>query len=130
MTANGPLRVGDRLVGCVVDVAAAEFLWKTARAVVERRQVEGLAVDPAIVEAVQGLRATVAARYAGLSAGGHGSRTSEDMKAPLSTSDLAGLLGVSPRHTRRLASVAGVRPLATNLWPADAAGRIEETRTA
>ncbi|TQS09428.1 hypothetical protein FLW53_28485 [Microbispora sp. SCL1-1] len=68
-----------------------------------------------------------------LSANGRPSRTFADIGASsdrelLTTEQLAVRLGVSERHARRLASLAGIRPAARNAWHRDDVAHLADLR--
>ena len=127
---NGPLRVGGRLVGCVVDAGAADSLWRICAAELRRRETQKLAVAPHLRDAVDGLRQTVLehSQPEFVSATGPVSRTRTDTPPRWSTNDLAERLRCDPRTVRRWAKAAGLVPLARGVWPAQAADVIEESR--
>lgn len=96
-------------------------LWLALRAQIDRQRADGGQVRPEIAAALDALRA---AGLAYLSANGRPSRTFADIGASsdrelLTTEQLAVRLGVSERHARRLASLAGIRPAARNAWHRD-----------
>lgn len=99
-------------------------LWLALRAQLARHRADGGQVRPEVAAALDALRA------AGLehltSPNGHPERTSADIEALstrdlVTTEELAGRLGVTGRHIRRLAAQQGVTAAARGLWhPEDA----------
>ncbi|MFF3452881.1 hypothetical protein ACFYXH_00885 [Streptomyces sp. NPDC002730] len=97
-------------------------LWLALRAQLARHRADGGQVRPEVAAALDALRA------AGLehltSASGHAERTPADIGAPstralVTTEELAGRLGVTGRHLRRLAAQHGVTAAARGLWHPD-----------
>lgn len=83
-----------------------------------RQRTNGGRVRPEVEAALYALRA---AGLAHMAASGHAQRTSADAAARsrpelVTTEQLAVALGVSARHARRLAQLAGITPAARNTW--------------
>jgi hypothetical protein len=105
-------------------------LWLALRAQLARHRADGGLVRPEVAAALDALRA---ASLAHLSANGHPERTSADIEAPsdrgrlVTTEALAGRLGVTGRHVRRLAAAEGITPAARGLWQPDDAQHLVTT---
>lgn len=108
-------------------------LWRILRAHVDRHRADGGLVRPEVVAALDALRASGLAH---MSANGHPARTSTDIEAPsthdrlVTTEELAGHLGVTGRHVRRLAALEGITPAARGLWRTDDADHLASLRKA
>ncbi|WP_338907075.1 hypothetical protein [Streptomyces nigra] len=106
-------------------------LWHVLRAHVDRHRTEGGAVRPDVAAALDALRA---AALAHMSANGHDARTPADIAAQsapdrlVTTEALAGRLGVTGRHVRRLAVAEGITPAARGLWEPDDADYLASLR--
>ncbi|MFI8106283.1 hypothetical protein [Streptomyces sp. NPDC086023] len=108
-------------------------LWLALRAQLNRHRADGGAVRADVAAALDALRA------AGLnhlvSTSGHDERTSADIPAPLergliTTEELAGRLGVTGRHARRLAAAEGITSAGRGLWHPDDVEHLARRREA
>lgn len=118
--------------GVFLPAAVCYPLWNVLRQHLAPRLREGGHLRPGVAEAVEALRA---AALADVSANGPDLRTLTDISAesargPVTTAALAGRLGVTDRHVRRLAAAEGITPLARGVWRADDAAHLERTRSA
>lgn len=107
-------------------------LWNLLRKELARHRGDGGRVRPEIADALIALRS---AALAHVSADGPDQRTLTDIDAesargPITTADLAGRLGVTDRHARRLAEAEGITPLARGLWRREDADHLAATRSA
>lgn len=97
-------------------------LWRVLRAHVDRHRANGGIVRPEVATALDTLRL---AGLTHMSATGHPARTSPDIEPPsapdrlVTTEELAGRLGVTGRHVRRLAASEGIAPVARGRWLPD-----------
>ncbi|WP_153531940.1 hypothetical protein [Actinomadura macrotermitis] len=99
-------------------------LWPVLRAELARLlQDDGGRVRPEVAEAMEALRA---AALAHASANGRPGRTCADIPSGwgrdpglVTSGELAGRLGVSERHARRLAAAAGITSAGRGLWLAE-----------
>ncbi|MUN38988.1 hypothetical protein [Actinomadura litoris] len=120
--------------GVFLPASVCEPLWRVLRAELARHRADGGRVRPDVAAALVALRA---AGLAYVSANGLTARTSSDIGASspsdaalVTTGGLAGRLGVSERHARRLARQAGIAPAGRGLWLAeDAAALVAARRT-
>ncbi|GAB3995317.1 hypothetical protein GCM10029992_12250 [Glycomyces albus] len=115
--------------GVFLPASVCHPLWLAVRAQLDRNRADGGRVRPEVAAALDVLRA---AALAHLSAPGPAPRTAPDIEAGSSrdlvaTDQLAGRLGVTPRHARRLADAAGITPAARGLWHADDAAHLIES---
>lgn len=100
-------------------------LWLALRAQLARHRAEGGRVRPEVAAALDALRAAGLSHLTDMSANGHGERTPTDIAASsahdrlVTTEELAGRLGVTGRHARRLAAAEGITPAARGLWRPD-----------
>lgn len=104
-------------------------LWLALRAHIAARRADGAQIRTDIAEALDAMRA---AALDHMSATGHPERTSEDIGASstrglVTTEALAGRLGVSARHVRRLAAHHGIAAAARGLWHPDDADHLART---
>jgi hypothetical protein len=119
--------------GVFLPASVCHPLWLAVRAQLDRHRSDGGRVRPEVAAALDVLRA---AALDHLSASGPVPRTSPDIESGSSrdlvtTDRVAGRLGVTPRHVRRLAAAAGIAPAARGLWhPDDAAHLAENYRKA
>lgn len=118
--------------GVYLPPAACYPLWNLLRQELARHRANGGRVRPEIADALTALRA---AALAHVSANGPDVRTFTDIDAessrgPITTADLAGRLGVTDRHVRRLAEAEGIEPLARGLWRREDADHLTATRSA
>lgn len=93
-------------------------LWLALHTQIRQRTQDGGRIRPEVEAALYALRA---AGLAHMAASGHAQRTSADTAARsraelVTTEQLAVALGVSARHARRLAQLAGITPAARNTW--------------
>lgn len=107
-------------------------LWLALRQQLDRHRADGGRVRPEVADAMAALRA---AALAHVSANGPELRTLTDIDAesargPITTADLAGRLGVTDRHARRIAKAEGIEPLARGLWRREDADHLTATRSA
>ncbi|MGW1363509.1 hypothetical protein ACWCQP_39595 [Streptomyces chartreusis] len=108
-------------------------IWRVLRAHVDRHRADGGAVRPEFAAALDVLRY---AALAHMSANGHDARTPADIPAQsasprlVTTEALAGRLGVTGRHVRRLAVAEGITPAARGLWEPDDADYLASLRKA
>lgn len=120
--------------GVYLPAHACYPLWRAIRAQMDRHRADGGRVPPGVADAVNALRAAGLAHIA-TSASGPDLRTFTDIDAesergPVTTADLAGRLGVTDRHVRRLAAAEGIEPLARGLWRREDADHLATTRSA
>lgn len=116
--------------GVYLPAHACYPLWLAIRRDLDRQRADGGHLRPDVVDAVNAIRA---AAMSHVSATGPDLRTFVDIDAesdrgPITTADLAGRLGVSDRHVRRLAAAEGIEPLARGLWRREDADHIARTR--
>lgn len=107
-------------------------LWLALSAHLAGRRVDGGQIRPEIVATLDALRAASLAHLTRPTANGHPERTSADIGARstrglVTTEELSGRLGVTGRHTRRLASAEGIQPAARGLWHPDDAEHLART---
>ncbi|MFE9481461.1 hypothetical protein ACFYNM_22995 [Streptomyces spororaveus] len=106
-------------------------LWLALRAQVNRHRADGGRVRPDVAAALDALRAAGLNHL--MSTSGHHERTPADIPAPserglITTEELAGRLGVTGRHVRRLAAAEGVSSAGRGLWHPDDAQHLARTR--
>lgn len=116
--------------GAYLPPDACHLLWPFIRRELDRHRADGGQVRPALVDAVNAIRGGAMFH---MSATGPEQRTFADINAesdrgPITTADLAGRLGVTDRHVRRLAAAEGIEPLARGLWRREDADHIARTR--
>jgi AraC-like DNA-binding protein len=114
--------------GVYLPASACYPLWVVIRRELDRQRAgaEGGRLRPEVADAVNALRS---AALAHVSANGPELRTLTDIDAesgrgPITTADLAGRLGVSERHVRRLAAAEGITSLARGVWRRDDADHL------
>lgn len=118
--------------GVYLPASACYPLWRAIRRELDRHRADGGRVPPDVADAVNALRAA-GLTHISASANGPDLRTLTDIDAesargPITTADLAGRLGVTDRHVRRLAAAEGIKPLARGLWRREDADHIARTR--
>ncbi|WP_405492988.1 hypothetical protein [Streptomyces sp. NBC_00096] len=108
-------------------------LWLVLGGHIAARRAEGGQVRPEIAAALVALRAAGLAHLTRPTGNGHAERTSADIEASstrglVTTEELSGRLGVTGRHTRRLAAAEGIQPAARGLWHPDDAEHLARAR--
>ncbi|MFE2020138.1 hypothetical protein ACFW9O_19095 [Streptomyces sp. NPDC059499] len=108
-------------------------LWLALRAHLARHRTDGGQVRPEVVAALDALRAAGLDYLTTSSPNGLSERTPADIGALSSrglvtTEELAGRLGVTGRHVRRLAAQHGVTAAARGLWHHDDAEHLTRQR--
>ncbi|WP_405359798.1 hypothetical protein OG535_13285 [Kitasatospora sp. NBC_00085] len=122
--------------GVFLPAGVCHPLWLAVRAQTDRHRANGGQVRPEVAAALNALRAASLAHLAGTSVTGPDERTSPDTDASstrglVTTEELAGRLGVTGRHLRRLAAAQSITSAARGLWhPDDAAHLIRTYRKA
>lgn len=121
--------------GAYLPPAACYRLWPVLRRELDRHRSSGGTVPPEVTDAMNALRGGYLAYASTTSANGPDQRTSADIDAqsdrdaPVTTAALAGRLGVTDRHVRRLAAAEGIEPLARGLWRREDADHLASTRS-
>lgn len=115
--------------GVFLPASVCHPLWLAIRAQLARHRANGGRIRPEVAAALDALRA---ASLAHLSAPGPIPRTPADIESGstrelVTTDQLAGRLEVTPRHARRLAAAAGIKPAARGLWHRDDAAHLAGT---
>lgn len=118
--------------GVFLPAAACYPLWLALRQQLDRRRADGGQLRPEVADALNKLRS---AALAHVSANGLEQRTLTDIDAesargPVTTAALAGRLGVTDRHARRIAAAEGIEPLARGLWRREDADHLTTARSA
>ncbi|MFC7382850.1 hypothetical protein [Sphaerisporangium rhizosphaerae] len=102
----------------VVPPALAEPIWRTLRAALARHRADGGHLAPGLAELLDELRAAALAHTLA-QASGHRPLIPADIGSScdqVHTDRLAGLLGVTPRHARRVARAAGYHQPRRGWW--------------
>lgn len=111
-----------------VPASCAYPLWLALRAEAQRARANGHEIRPDVLATLDALRG---AALDHMSASRHGNRTLPHDRAHdrlVTTRELAGRLGVTGRHLRRLALAAGITRAAWGLWAPEDADRLAELR--
>lgn len=132
---SSPVRPAAAVIeqgGVYLPAHACYPLWLAIRRDLDRQRADGGRLRPDLVDAVNAIRA---AAMSHVSASGPDQRTFTDIDAesergPITTADLAGRLGVTDRHVRRLAERHGIVPLARGLWRREDADHLATARSA
>ncbi|MCX4908059.1 hypothetical protein [Streptomyces sp. NBC_00878] len=114
--------------GVYVPASCAYPLWLALRAEAQQARTNGREIRPEVMAALDALRS---AAFNHMSASRHGNRTLPHDRASdrlVTTQELAGRLGVTGRHLRRLATAAGITRAAWGLWATEDADRLAELR--
>lgn len=105
-------------------------IWLALRQQLAHHRADGGHIRPEVAAAIDALRA---AAHTHLSTNGQPARTPPDIEPPsphglVTTEELASRLGVTSRHTRRLAQQASIQPAARGLWNPDDAAHLVQLR--
>ncbi|MFC6577559.1 hypothetical protein [Planomonospora parontospora] len=104
-------------------------VWRTLRGALARHRADGGHLAPGVAELLEELRA--AALTHTLEASGHSTTQVPDISASsgeVHTDRLAGLLGCTDRHARRVARAAGLKQTRRGYWAAADVAALEAAR--
>ncbi|MFJ4829883.1 hypothetical protein ACIP79_08205 [Streptomyces sp. NPDC088747] len=126
--AHGPLPAVLDDGGVYLPPSVAFAFWKPLRDSLARHRADGGHIRPEVVAAMDVLRASAYAHMCDPEQDKRTSRDDPDRTDLVTTGELAGRLGVTGFHVRRLAAAAGITRVAHGRWALEDADRLAELR--
>ncbi|MBP5892807.1 hypothetical protein [Streptomyces scabiei] len=114
--------------GVYLPPSVAYALWRPLRELLARHRADGGHVRPEVAAALDALRASAHSHMCGSEQGKRTSVHDRDSGRLVTTGELAGRLGVTGFHVRRLAAAAGITRVAHGRWAPEDADRLAEMR--
>ncbi|MFF5004110.1 hypothetical protein ACFY3G_14845 [Streptomyces phaeochromogenes] len=114
--------------GVYLPASVAFTLWKPLRDLLARHRADGGHIHPEVAAALDALRASAYAHMCDPEQDKRTSRDDPDRTDLVTTGELAGRLGVTGFHVRRLAAAAGITRVAHGRWAPEDADRLAELR--